>query len=204
MSSQEENVSDLVDAVGEDPDLSPREKETSLNWTKDGRPTEECPPGSDLVKIHTEERGLMRRLLRLEHCQLTKFRVLDSSGVVSYIEPLNFSGGTITAVEGYVPVGCVKVMTSRRSTSGHADVVSYRGSGSAQLGGGLDVTSDMGSREPSTSTVPTVEQEDEEIGEDDRESDPVAPPMAEQGGDQKEDGELDTSTSRSYRDGLDW
>lgn len=62
----------------------------------------------------------------------------------------------------------------------------------------------MGGREPNTSTVPTVEQEDEEIGEDDRESDPVAAPMAEQGEDQKGDGDLDTSTSRSYRDGLDW
>lgn len=134
MSSQEENVSDLVDAVGEDPALSPREKETCLNWTKDGRPTEECPPGSDFAKIHTEERGLMRRLLRLEHFHLTKIHVLDSNGVVSYIESDNFSGGTITAVEGYVPVECVKVMTSRRSTSSHADIVSYQGSGSAQLG----------------------------------------------------------------------
>jgi len=131
MSSNSVDVNTLVEAVAEDSDLQPIEKETQIFWTKDGRPTVTATEHDrHVARVYTEEAGLTRRLLQYPHFTQVELRVNDSVGKGRHVEPHNFSGGTVTGVGGYVPIATVKIQTSMRSTSGHADVVPYQRSSS--------------------------------------------------------------------------
>lgn len=131
MSSNSLNVTNLVNAVGEDSNLSPNQKETTMGWTKDGRPTTAATQfNHHVASVYTEEAGISRRLLKHSHFTPTEIRVGELGKGVTYIEPNNFCGGKVTAVGGYLPIGTVTWGTSIRSKPGHANVVPFTGSAS--------------------------------------------------------------------------
>lgn len=107
----------LVDAVKEDPQLKPIEKETSFRFAK-------C---DDRVHVYSEEAGIIRRLMQHSEFEIKTFRITDEDVWGKRVEPHRFDGGTITGVEGYAPVGVLKFAARSRSTSGHAAVVSRAG-----------------------------------------------------------------------------
>lgn len=131
MSSNDVNLNKIIEAIAEDPALQPIEKETSIGWTKDGSPTRSATEYErDVAKVYTEERGPARRVVQHPHFRLTELRVNDATGKGRDIEPCNFSGGTVTGVGGFIPIATVKMQTSIRSASGHANVVTYQGASS--------------------------------------------------------------------------
>lgn len=84
--------------VGEDPELSPEEKETVLAFNK----------GADRVVVSSWEAAVVRRLLALPHFELS--RVLLRRGKVVF-------------AEGTIPVGALKVLAVPRATASHAEIV---------------------------------------------------------------------------------
>ena len=116
MSSEDETVEidELVNNVREDPVLEPEEKEFIVRGTK----------ADDEMQVYTEIASLMRRLLTHPEFRLQDVRDLNGRR----LSPEEYTGETVTGVRGRIPVGCLKVGASSRSTSRHADVVS-RGNG---------------------------------------------------------------------------
>jgi hypothetical protein len=102
-------MSELVDAVEEDTSLSSVEKETLFKFTKvDNR-----------VSVYTEEAGLMRRLLHHPHFEVSSLRDAEGRKVA-----LNdFKMGSITGVDGTIPIESLVLQTSLRATSQHSAVV---------------------------------------------------------------------------------
>lgn len=126
MSSDSVDVNDLVEAVGEDPDLTPDQKETTIRLAKDGEPDENAPVFEyDVAHICTEEAGLCRRWLQNPDFTLTKIRVNDSKGEGRVIQPDDYSGGKVTAIWGYLPVDTLTGGKSRRKSSNHSDIAPY-------------------------------------------------------------------------------
>jgi len=102
----------LVEAVAEDRRLGPEEKETLLRFVK----TE------DRVWVYSEERGLMRRLLQHPEFRLESLRVVTEDSWGEHIDPDDFDGGSITGVDGWLPIGVLSLKT----TSQHAAIVPDR------------------------------------------------------------------------------
>jgi hypothetical protein len=102
-------MSELVEAVKEDTSLHSVEKETTLTFSKP----------DDCVSVYTEEAGLMRRLLRHPHFELESLR--GSNG--QRIAPSGFKRGSITGVDGTIPITALVVQTSLRANSQHSAVV---------------------------------------------------------------------------------
>jgi hypothetical protein len=114
--AQSQNRSELIGAVAEDRRLEPVEKETLFRFDK----TE------DRVSVYTEEGGLMRRLLQHPEFRLDSLRVVTEESWGERVDPDDFNGGSITGVEGWVPIGVLSLKTSSRSTSQHAAIVPDR------------------------------------------------------------------------------
>lgn len=106
----------LVEAVAEDRRLGPEEKETLLHFVK----TE------DRVWVYTEERGLMRRLLQHPEFRLESLRVVTEDSWGNHVDPDDFDGGSITGVDGWLPIGVLSLKTTSRTTSQHAAIVPDR------------------------------------------------------------------------------
>jgi hypothetical protein len=86
--------------IREDSDLTPGEKETMIRFSKtDGMAT-----------VYSESGGIMRRLMNHPEADVHPDRVMD---------------GTVVAVRGEVPIGCLKIMANERKNGGHSTVVSY-------------------------------------------------------------------------------
>jgi hypothetical protein len=111
-----ENRDQLVEYVAEDRKLTPQEKETILRFAK-------C---DDRVFVYTEEGGIMRRLLQHPEFQLKSLRVTTEDSWGKQVVPDDFDEGSITGVDGWIPIGVLSLNTSSRTTSQHADVVSER------------------------------------------------------------------------------
>lgn len=107
-------INELVSNVREDPALEPEEKECIIRSTK----------ADDEMEVYTEIGSVMRRLLT--HPEFIRQEIRDLNG--NRLSPEEYTGETVTGVGGRIPVGCLKVGASSRSTSHHADVVS-RGNG---------------------------------------------------------------------------
>jgi len=114
--SEKETNRRFVDAVTEDRTLVPEEKQTTFQFTK----------SEDSISIYTEERGLMRRLLQHPEFELESLRVVTEDSWGNYIDPDDFEGGSVTGVEGSVPIGALSLKTSSRKTSQHSAIVSAR------------------------------------------------------------------------------
>lgn len=106
----------LVEAVAEDRRLGPEEKETLLRFVK----------AEDRILVYTEERGLMRRLLQHPEFRLESLRVVTEEMWGEYVDPDDFDEGSITGVEGWVPIGVLSLKTTSRTTSQHAAIVPDR------------------------------------------------------------------------------
>lgn len=114
--STEETNRRFVGAVAEDKTLCPEEKQTTFQFTK----------SEDSISVYTEERGLMRRLLQHPEFKLESLRVVTEDSWGDHVNPDNFEGGSITGVEGLVPIGALSLKTSSRKTSQHSAIVSAR------------------------------------------------------------------------------
>lgn len=84
--------------VVENDGLKPAEKETTLRFGKD----------EDRATVHTDEAGIMRRLLQHDHTDDLETVERD---------------GCIVAVRASIPVGAVTIKAEPRSSGTHADVV---------------------------------------------------------------------------------
>jgi hypothetical protein len=104
---------ELVEAVEEDTSLTSVEKETIITFSKD----------DDSASVYTEEAGLMRRLLRHPHFDIGTLRVNTDDSVGRQVAPSDFEKGTITGVDGSIPIEALVVQTSLRETSQHSSVV---------------------------------------------------------------------------------
>jgi len=105
---------EIIDAVGEDSDLTPVEKETNIGFAK-------C---DDYARVYSEEAGIGRRLLKHPEFAATELRVNTDDAWGLRLSPDEWSVGRITGVKGYMPIGTLKVSARSRSTSSHAEVVS--------------------------------------------------------------------------------
>jgi len=106
----------LVEVVAEDRRLEPVEKETLFRFDK----TE------DRISVYTEEGGLMRRLLQHPEFRLESLRVVTEESWGEHVDPDDFDEGSITGVDGWVPIGVLSLKTSSRSISQHAAIVPDR------------------------------------------------------------------------------
>lgn len=104
----------IIDAVREDPDLQPLEKETIIRFAK--------PDGE--AHVYTESGGITRRLLKHPEFRAVELRVNTNGAWGHRVAPADYSGGDVTGVKGFIPVGTLKILARSRSTSGHASVVS--------------------------------------------------------------------------------
>lgn len=105
-----------LDAVGEDPALSPAEKETTIRFAKD----------RDVAQLFTAENGLMRRTISHPHADVQHVIVLDADDSREKLSPEDYAGGTVVGVTAGIPVGVLQVKSGPRSTTHHAEVVSDR------------------------------------------------------------------------------
>jgi hypothetical protein len=105
---------DVLDAVREDAALGPMEKETTFRFAKDeGRAT-----------VFTYEAGLTRRLLA--HPEFNVDHLVRADGApVESVEAFDATADEIVAVKGTIPIGCLKVRASSRSTPRHSMVVTH-------------------------------------------------------------------------------
>ena len=106
---------DLLAAVGEDTDLLPEEKETTLRFGK----------RDDVAHVYTAEAGLARRLLAHPHVDVRGLTVPDGDARRD-VAPEQHTGEPIYGVRAHVPVGCLSVRSSPRSTTQHAKIVTDR------------------------------------------------------------------------------
>lgn len=106
-------MTELGDAVEEDVSLSSVEKETTIRFSK----------VDDRASIYTEEAGLMRRLLRHPHFEVDTLRVNTDDAVGKQVAPSDFEQGSITGVDGSIPIEALVLQTSLRETSQHSALV---------------------------------------------------------------------------------
>jgi hypothetical protein len=106
-------MSELLEAVEEDRSLQSVEKETTLTFSK----------SDDCASVYTEEAGLMRRLLCHPHFEVDSLRVNTHDTVGKRVAPSDFEQGSITGVDGSIPIESLVIQTSLRTTSQHSAVV---------------------------------------------------------------------------------
>lgn len=113
------DVEQLVDRVHVHQRFELQERETSLYWNED----------TNLVRIHSLERGVTRRLLRHPLFGVQHLKI-GAGGGMRVIEPRaaveRYPEADIVGVAGDIPIGAVKIGLSARATGGHADVVTGR------------------------------------------------------------------------------
>jgi hypothetical protein len=113
-SSTEGNImSELVEAVKEDTSLTSVEKETTIRFSK----------ADDCASVYTEEAGLMRRLLCHPHFEVDSLRVNRDNAFGKQVAPSDFEQGSITGVDGSIPIEALVAQTSLRETSQHSALV---------------------------------------------------------------------------------
>jgi len=105
----------LLDAVGEDTDLSPAERETTLRFSR----------GDDSAVLFTAERGLGRRLLQHPEVE-TRGIVVARGDARPEIQPEAWDGERVVGVRCTLPLGCLLVRRDGREYGGHSDIVTQR------------------------------------------------------------------------------
>lgn len=151
MSNEEFDRDELCEAVGEDNDLEPLEKEMLIRWSKAGEsPPESVPYDEPVVWVYSEIRGPCRRLLQRDNFWPTE--LYGENGIE--VAPSNPSGERITAVGRYIPRASVKLQSTIRADSTHASVVSNDRSGSNRSESSSDEVSDSSSETVSRDVIP--------------------------------------------------
>lgn len=117
------NYQDLYDAVEADPNRGTVAKETGITFS---RP-------DDRAKVNTAEPSLMRRLLAHPEFELRSYETSSDNGskadyknvsAETYEEQAHDARKPVYSVHGTIPIGCLKVSATARSSTGHAEVVS--------------------------------------------------------------------------------
>jgi hypothetical protein len=109
-----EHLGRIVNAVKEDPDLRPEEKETTL-----------CESSTDgTAQVFSEQAGPVRRLLRHSEFEIEWVRVYHETARSETVAPEDYSEGLVTGVKGYLPIGCLKVQSGCRTNSSPCKIVS--------------------------------------------------------------------------------
>jgi hypothetical protein len=103
----------LLEAVREDPDLLPVEKETTLRFAKQ----------DDLASVYSAEAGLARRLLAHPHVRVDGVTVGEGAARRD-VPPDEYTEGPIHGVRARVPAACLKIRASLRATTQHAPIIS--------------------------------------------------------------------------------
>lgn len=109
-----------ADAIAEawergDPDLDPAEKETTIRWARD----------EDTAIVHTDEKGVGRRVIRHDHSTIESVNVLLPDGTRDTLEPEAVGANNeVVGVRVRLPVGAVSIKGTPRANDQHAAVVS--------------------------------------------------------------------------------
>jgi hypothetical protein len=118
----------LLQALQTDHTREPFERETSLNWSAE----------SNIVRVHTAEKSIMRRLLHHPEFTLERFAArtgdrgektyqMDTPETGSHpdFEDWREAGKPdVLSINGTIPIGCVSLTSGPRTADGHAEVVS--------------------------------------------------------------------------------
>jgi hypothetical protein len=111
-------IGDLIEQTGRDPALGPKERETVVRFASD----------ETNAHVHTEEPGLVRRLLAHGHTTVEAVRVIDGDEAqrLTFDDVVANGGvdGRVAALRGRLPVMCLTVSSVPRKEEGHAAVVS--------------------------------------------------------------------------------
>lgn len=102
-----------AEAVREDTDLSPAEKETLVRFDKT----------TDDAWVYTAEAGLARRLLAHPEAEIL-FLVTVDGGRRPNVRPEAYDGEEVVGVEARLPIACLLVKSRPRATDQHAQVIS--------------------------------------------------------------------------------
>lgn len=102
----ESRLSRLLDNIKTDPDLQPVERQVA--FVSDG--------DSDVFHFDVEEPTLMRHAILHPEAKVHEIRVTDADRFGARMSPEEYREGAVTGVKGEIPVGCVKVSASSRST----------------------------------------------------------------------------------------
>ena len=113
---QNNQYSELVESVAEDEGLMSGDKETIIKFAK----------SDQSIRVYSEEAGLMRRLLQHPEFDCDSLRINTDDSVGKRINVDNFERGSITGVDGWLPIGVLSIGTLSRTTSEHAAIVSNR------------------------------------------------------------------------------
>ena len=107
-------MTDVLEQVKEDPELLPCEKETTFSFAKD----------EDRARVHTDEAGLMRRLLQHPEFEITELRLHTQVGYryVDCEQDLTECDSVI-GVKGSIPVTALLVKSASRAQRAHCHVV---------------------------------------------------------------------------------
>lgn len=112
----EEKLEQAISNVGEDAQLTPAEKETTIRFAKD----------QDRARIATAESGLMRRVLAHPESAVVSIDTLDGNVRERGKDIDDYSGGDVVGVVATIPVGALQVKLSSRQSSQHAKIVTDR------------------------------------------------------------------------------
>lgn len=104
------------EACQTDPDLLPHEQEFAIHTSK----------GDRLAAVQSDITSVTARLLTHPHFQVAHVRMSDEDrfGARLSLQEWQESGGAVTGVEGYIPVACLKVGSSKRTENWHSLIVS--------------------------------------------------------------------------------
>ena len=106
----------LLDAVRDDPRLTPAEKETTIRFARD----------EDRAKIFTAEAGIGRRLLAHPAASIDAVVVIGGDRARPAVSPDELDPENprpIVGVRGAIPVGALLVRRDAREAGHHADVI---------------------------------------------------------------------------------
>lgn len=114
----ERAVEKLRDRTRADPQLAPKERETTFTFAVD----------ENTARVHTEEAALIRRLLCHDDVRVDALGVFDGDGyrTLSFDEAVAETGGDdlVVRLKGRVPLRYLVVRDTGRRNDDHAQVVS--------------------------------------------------------------------------------
>jgi hypothetical protein len=109
---------EVLDAVGEDSDLAPVDKEITISYSKD----------EDTARVFSAVAGVSRRLLAHPHVDVIEVRLVDEdTGTKRHAPPDDVGPSeTVVGVRASVDVGLLGISGSPRTSGGPADLVTER------------------------------------------------------------------------------
>lgn len=120
--SEHDTYDDLAESVQTNTNVTQAERETSITFSR----------ADDRADIYCEEQAMMKRLLLHPDFELDFYHTSHPDRVTGVVEGDEYEEDghdgrkPVYAIRGTIPIGCLKVGPSPRSSSGHADVVTSK------------------------------------------------------------------------------